>query len=235
VDHPAGAPEPFVTLQNPIIEGWTRMRATLLPGLLSAIRHNLNQGSRDICLFELGRVFRGLGKGELPEVRESLALVATGGVMEAGKAAPSRETDFFDLKGGLEAAIEAINLPPLDYEAADIKHLRAGQAAAVSVNGAGVGSIGRLAETISGEYKFRQPVFVAEVDLTALLAVNESAVLYSPLPRFPSIQRDVSLLLDRKTTVAALLRAVDDQRVENCLGAKFVGLYEGEGIPEGKR
>jgi phenylalanyl-tRNA synthetase beta chain len=60
-------------------------------------------------------------------------------------------------------------------------------------------------------------------------------VLYSPLPRFPSIVRDVSLLVDRKVTVAELLRAVADQRVENSAGANLVGTYEGEGIPEDKR
>ncbi|HVS21990.1 MAG TPA: hypothetical protein VHD88_09095, partial [Pyrinomonadaceae bacterium] len=68
-----------------------------------------------------------------------------------------------------------------------------------------------------------------------LLAVNQAAVLYSPLPRFPAITRDVSLLLDRKTTVAELLRAANDRQVDNFLGAKFVGTYQGEGIPEGKR
>src|SRR5205823_4655099 len=106
--------ERFVGLQNPIIENWTRMRPTLLPGLLAAVRHNLNQGTRDVCLFELGRIFRAARKGNLPEEREALALVVTGGRVAAGKAAPSRETDFYDLKGALEAAIEAMNLPPVD-------------------------------------------------------------------------------------------------------------------------
>ena len=90
-------------------------------------------------------------------------------------------------------------------------------------------------DTIAGQYKFRQPIFIAEVDLTAFLKSEELPVLYSPLPRFPSIQRDVSLLLDRKVTVAELLRAAKDQSSENRAGAKFVGTYEGEGIAEGKR
>jgi phenylalanyl-tRNA synthetase beta chain len=225
----------FVTLQNPIIEDWTRMRPTLLPGLLSAVRHNLNQGNRDISLFELGRVFCARSGGELPDERECLALVATGGILEAGKAAPARDCDFYDLKGALDAAVEALKVPSLEYEAARVKHLRAGQAAAISVKGQRVGSLGKLAESIAAEYKFKQTVFVAEIDLTALLEIPETAVLYSPLPRFPSIVRDVSLLLNRKVTVAELLRAAKDQSSENCAGVKFVGTYEGEGIAEGKR
>ena len=139
------------------------------------------------------------------------------------------------MKGGLETAIEALKRPSLDYEAADVKHLRSGQAAAVSINGKRVGSIGRLAETTAAAYKFRQPIFLAEVDLTALLEIRETPVLYSRLPRFPSIVRDVSLLLDRKITVAELLRAANDQKAENCVGARFVGAYEGANLPEGKR
>ena len=228
-------PEKFVTLRNPIIEDWTRMRPSLLPGLLNAVRHNLNQGTRDVSLFELGRAFRAGKKGELPVEREVLTLAATGGVLEADKAGAPRDFDFYDLKGALDTAREALRLPGLDYHAAEVKHLRAGQSAAVSINGTRIGSIGRLAEAAAGIHKFRQPVFVAEIDLTALLEIKELPVLYARLPRFPSIVRDVSLLVDRKVTVGELILAANVQKVENCVGVMFVGVYEGEGIPEGKR
>ena len=225
----------LVTLTNPIVEEASRMRQTLLPGLLNSIRHNINHGIRDVCLFELGRLFVANEPGQLPREREALALAATGGAVAADRAQADRELDFFDLKGALEAGVTAMNLPPLDFASAEVIHLQPGQAAEISFNGVRVGSIGRLAETIAGQFKFRQPIFIAEVDLTTLLEIEELPVLYSPLPRFPSILRDVSLLLDRKITVAELLRAVHDQKVEHFVGAKFVGTYEGEGIPEGKR
>src|SRR5438874_4357922 len=223
--------ENLVTLTNPIIEEASRMRQTLLPGLLNSVRHNINHGIRDVCLFELGRLFAANEPGELPREREALALVSTGGVVNADQAQAEREIDFFDLKGALEAGVASMNLPPLDFASAEVTHLQPGQAAGISFKGVRVGSIGRLAETVAGQYKFRQPIFVAEVDLTALLETEELPVLYSPLPRFPSILRDVSLLLDRKISVGELLRAVHDQRVEHFVGAKFVGTYEGEGIP----
>jgi phenylalanyl-tRNA synthetase beta chain len=225
----------LVTLANPIIEEASVMRQTVLPGLLNSIRHNLNHGSRNVCLFETGCVFAVSEPGKLPREREAFALVATGGIVEAGRAEVGREIDFFDLKGALESANEAMNLPPLDFETAAVKHLRPGQSAAISAGGERVGSIGRLAETVAAAHKFRQAVFVAEVDLTALLEIKALPALYSPLPRFPSIVRDVSLLVDRKVTLADLLRAVKDQRIEQCIGASFVGAYEGEGIPDNKR
>jgi phenylalanyl-tRNA synthetase beta chain len=225
-----------VTLTNPIIEDASRMRQTLLPGLLNAVRHNLNHGMRDVCLFETGRVFTGSSDGsQLPDEREALALVATGGTLEADRAQAARDLDFFDVKGALESGIEAINLPKTDFAAAAVKHLRPGQAAVVRAKGVPVGSIGRLAEAVSANYKFRQPVFVAEVDLTALLAMPEEPVLYSPLPRFPSIVRDVSLLVDRQVSVGELVSSAEKQSGTHFIAAKFVGTYEGEGIPDNQR
>jgi len=226
----------LVTLTNPIIEEASRMRQTLLPGLLNSIRHNLNHGSRDVRLFETGRIFAAsTAAQQLPAEREALALVATGGLLEANRAQAARELDFFDLKGALEAAIEALNLPPMNFDAATVKHLRPGQSAAITANRLPLGYLGRLAEEIAGEFKFRQPVFVAELDLTALLEMVERPVLYSPLLRFPSIVRDVSLLVDRRVSVAELIRTAQRQTFDYFGGATLVGTYEGEGIPEDKR
>jgi phenylalanyl-tRNA synthetase beta chain len=227
--------EHFVTLQNPIVETWSRMRPSLLPGLLNAVRHNLNQGPRDVCLFELGRLFRVTERGELPAERQALGLVATGGALQADKATPIRDLDFFDVKGALCVAAEAMSLPPLTFEAGAVKHLRAGQSAIVQLNGASIGSIGRLAEETATAHKFRQAVFVAEIDLTTLLQCPEQPVLYAPLPRFPSVTRDVSLLVDRRITVAELLQAAAQKKGGQCERVMFVGVYEGAGIPETRR
>ena len=76
----------LVSLNNPILDDATRMRPTLLPGLLESVRHNLNHGSRDVRLFEIGRIFAGSEVGELPAEREALGMVATGGSLEEGRA-----------------------------------------------------------------------------------------------------------------------------------------------------
>ena len=224
-----------VVLMNPIIEEASQMRQTLLPGLLKSVQHNLNRGRRNVCLFELGRVFAALHQRELPTEREALALVATGGLMLADRAQPERDLDFYDLKGALEAGVEAMNLPRLDFQAAEVKHLRPGQSAMIRLGNTTVGSLGRLSESIVGEYKFRQSVFVAEIDLTALLESKELPVLYSPLARFPSVVRDVSLLVGRKLTATELIRAVSEQQPRHFVKTEFVGTYEGEGIPDDKR
>ena len=226
----------FVTLKNPIIEEAVRMRPTLLPGLLEAVRHNLNHGVRDVRLFEIGRIFAASAMGELPLEREAFGIVATGGVLEADRAQAARETDFYDLKGALAAAIAGMNLGPLRFEKGSAKHLRVGQSASLTLaDGTPVGLIGRLAESVATGYKFRQPVYVAEIDLTELVASEEFEVHYHPLPRYPSVVRDLTLLLDRKIAVAEMLGTIAEQEVAECRGALLVDTYAGENIPAGNR
>lgn len=231
-----GADGRFVTLSNPIIEGASRMRATLLPGLLAATRHNFNHGTRDVRLFEMGRVFAAAAEGEArPAEREAFGLCATGGATEAGRAAAQREIDFYDLKGALEAACEALNLPPLDFAAHPARHLREGQSARVSLEGRAVGWAGRLSDEIAAVYKFRQPVYIAEVSLSALLDSTETPVHYSPLARFPAVARDLTLVVESRATFDRMRRAVAELELENVGVVELVYVYEGERVPEGKR
>jgi len=226
----------LVSLENPITEESTRMRPTLLPGLLASVRNNFNHGTRDVRLFEIGRVFAASAGDELPVERDALGLVATGARTEEGRAQSTSEIDFYDLKGALEAAVDAMKLGSLEFDKATIKHLRAGQAATIKLaDGAEIGSIGRLADSIAAPYKFRQPIYVAELDLTALLDSEPRAIQYKPLPRFPSVVRDVTLLISRDVSLSELLRAVDSDAVADYAGAQLVGTYEGKNIPESKR
>jgi phenylalanyl-tRNA synthetase beta chain len=230
--HDHGQPQ----LDNPIIEDAAWMRSTLLPGLLSSIRHNLNHGIRDVRLFEIGRVFAISKAGELPDEELALALVATGGAVEEDRAQADRELDFFDLKGALEAAVDWMNVSPLSFKQAPARHLRAGQSAAIgTADGKPIGSIGRLAENIAAQYKFRQPVYVLELDLGALLNGPVKAIQYAPLPRYPSVTRDISLLVDRNVALDDIFAMVTKQQVAACRNVKLVGTFEGGNIDPSKR
>jgi phenylalanyl-tRNA synthetase beta chain len=229
----------FVTLSNPIIEGARLMRPSLLPGLLEATRHNFNHGTRDVRLFETGRVFAtGNASEENDELRpnevEAFALLITGEALEEGKAA-GRAADFFDLKGALEAATDAMRVGELEFEFGSVRHLREGQSARVKLSGREIGNAGRLSEELTASYKFRQPVYVAEVSLTALLATGEQLARYTPLPRFPGAARDASFVADRAVPFGEMRRAILSLGIEECRGVALVDVYEGANMPEGKR
>jgi phenylalanyl-tRNA synthetase beta chain len=187
-------------------------------------------------LFEIGRVFAGSTTGEVPLERDAWALIATGGAIEEGHAGATREVDFFELKGALEVGIDAMKLEPLRFENGNVKHLREGQSAKIMLaDGNAIGSIGRLSEAIAASYKFRQPVYLAELDLTALLDSEKRTIQYRPLPRYPSVVRDLTLILSRDVSFSELVQAIDSEHIVDYSLTKLVGTYEGESIPEGKR
>src|SRR5215213_1796525 len=223
-------------LANPIIEEAAWMRSTLLPGLLNSLRHNCNHGNRDVRLFEIGRIFSLSKTGELPDENLALAAVATGSALEEDRAQGERELDFFDLKGVLQAAVDWMNLSPLKFDSSSIRQLRAGQSAMISCgDGTAIGTIGRLAENVAASYKFRQPVYVFELDLGVLLSGPAKQIQYSPLPRYPSVTRDISLLVDRNVALDEIFAAVNNQHVADCRSVKLVGTFEGGNIQSSKR
>jgi len=228
--------EKFVTLKDSIIEGATRMRPSLLSGLLDAVRTNLNHQTRDLKLFEIGKVFSASEKeNDLPNERELFALVLTGNETLQNQAMPLREFDFYDAKGAMEAAISSLNLSSLDFEPKNVSHLRNGQSAEISLNGKAVGTIGRLNDEIAAAYKFRQPIFVAEVDLQTLLESKEQTIFYQPLPVYPSIVRDVSLLVKRGVSFAEIQKAIVEQNFELLRSVEFVDVFEGKGVASDER
>ena len=228
--------EKFVTLEDSIIEGATRMRPSLLSGLLNAVRTNLNHQKRDLKLFEIGKVFSASEKeNDLPNERELFALVLTGNETLQNKTMPLREFDFYDAKGAMEAAVSSLNLSSLVFEPKNVSHLRRGQSAEISLNGKAVGTIGQLNDEIASVYKFRQPVFVAEVDLQTLLESKEQTVVYRPLTVYPSIVRDVSLLVKRSVSFAEIKNAIVEQNFELLRSVEFVDVYEGKGVASDER
>jgi len=223
--------EQFITLRDSVIEGALRMRPSLLPGLLAAVRTNFNHKRRDISLFEIGKVFAAKrGEDRLPNERELLSIIMTGSEVFQERALPGRALDFYDAKGAIEAALNSAGVNDVEFAESTVKHLRLGQSAAISVNGKDFGYIGRLNDDIAAAYKFKQPIFAAEVDLETLLTINRPPIVYRPLPKFPSIVRDVSLIAKRNVSYTAIKDAIIDQDVEICRSVQFVDVYEGKGI-----
>ncbi len=228
--------EKFVSIKDPIIEGASRMRPSLLSGLLDAVRVNFNHQNKNIKLFEIGKVFgKTRSESGLPKEQEILGLVVTGNETFEDKAMTSRNLDFYDIKGALDACIDSIKLPKLNYSSKEIKHLQKGQSSEISFNGRAVGSIGKLNSELTGKYKFKQPVFVAEVDLQILLDNAEKPAFYRPLPIYPSIIRDVSLITKRSLSFEEIRAEINKLGFELCKKVEFVDVYEGKGMADDER
>jgi phenylalanyl-tRNA synthetase beta chain len=222
-------------LCNPIDATQAEMRTTLLGGLLDALLRNLHHGTRNVRLFEVGKCFLRDDGAERPLEPENLALVATGARNESDWQAAATRLEFYDVKGALEAVAESLHLPPLNFTPIRaVPYLHPGRAAVISLGDEMVGHVGQLHPQVATRYKFKQPVFIAELNLGTLLQAEVREARYQPLPKFPTVSRDLALLIDRAVTWAELagaIRALELPQLENL---RLFDLYAGKELPTGK-
>ncbi|HKE03618.1 MAG TPA: phenylalanine--tRNA ligase subunit beta, partial [Blastocatellia bacterium] len=186
-----------LALLNPIDETQAHMRVTLLGGLLDALERNFNQGARNARLFEIGKCFMIMDEEEeRPLEMERLGMVATGARNEDDWQAAASSNhgggggriDFYDLKGAIESVAEAMGLPALEFEPDETcEFLHPGRRAEVRLGQEVIGVMGQLHPRIAARYKFKQPVFVADLNLRMMLLADRAEVRYHPLPKFPTV------------------------------------------------
>lgn len=223
-----------VSLSNPIDVDLGQMRTNLLGGLLEALARNFNQGTRNVRLFEFGKCFAH-ADDERPVETERLALVATGARNADDWQAAAVRLDFYDVKGVLETLAEALSIKDLSFSVeGSFGYLHPGRAALISQGPHAIGRVGQLHPSIASSYKFKQPVFVAELDFGALLKGERSEARYRPLPKFPQAQRDVAALLATSVSFAALETAIYGLALPELKSVRVFDLYAGKELPAGK-
>jgi len=233
-----------LALLNPIDETQAHMRVTLLGGLLNALERNFNQGARNARLFEIGKCFMIMDEEEeRPLEMERLGMVATGARNEDDWQAAASSNhgggggriDFYDLKGAIESVAEAMGLPALEFEPDETcEFLHPGRRAEVRLGQEVIGVMGQLHPRIAARYKFKQPVFVAHLNLRMMLLADRAEVRYHPLPKFPTVVRDLALLIDTGVPFADVELAIDELEIPELVEVKLFDLYAGKELPQGK-
>jgi phenylalanyl-tRNA synthetase beta chain len=225
---------PAATLLNPIDVDQSEMRGSLITGLLDAVRNNFNQGTRDVKLFEMGRVFRRVAGRERPEERELLGMAMTGSAFPDDWR-DERQIEFFDLKGAVEVVLSTLNVSGFTIDRARVEYLHPGQSAVLWRDGIEVARFGRLHPRAASVYKFRQPVFIGELELETLLALPADQVRFVALPRFPAASRDVSALLPEAISWREIEDAVKGLGIAELVSVRLFDTYQGREMPEGFR
>ncbi len=223
---PGGA---IVPISNPLSAQFSVLRPSLLPGLLSAVAHNRNRERVDVCLFELGATVTRSGESR------RVAVAWTGDASSSHWSGGRRNADFFDVKGLVERVGEALQVD-LTFDAASIPpYLIRGRAATVAAGNRQVGALGMLAPPIatSAGVPTNEDVYVAELDLDALAAVRSAAPRKAkPLPRFPSIARDISIIIDDILPAATVRGTIRSAAPETLVSVREFDRYQGKGVPE---
>jgi len=221
-----------VALKNPLSSEMNVMRASLLPGLLSAVAHNQNRQQLDIRLFEVGMVFLNNEKAmTLDNIHQhqKIAMVITGRRFPERWSHEGHNVDFFDLKGDLQGLIG----DRLMFDAAAIPGLQAGQSAMLSVAGQTIGFMGLLEPGSTKAFQLKAPVFVAELDLALAQARLVPDVL--EISKYPEVRRDIAILVARNVSAQALRQDIEASAGIGLINLKLFDVYMGEGIDPDKK
>ena len=222
----------LIGVGNPLSEDLTHLRSTLAAGLVSSLRTNFNFGSREVRLFELGKVFQ---SGPEPLESNHLGLVASGSAERQFWAQQTREFTFFHMKGLIQE-LGGILGEEFRFQAAQIRFLQQGVSAAVTdVSGQVVGWVGRLNPILEQDYKLNQPVFIAELDLQRFLKDDRPEPRYKDLDRFPSSDRDLSFLVDNGIEYGTIIDAIKALNILELRDIQAIDFYHGPKLPTGKK
>jgi phenylalanyl-tRNA synthetase beta chain len=223
---------------NPLAEDASTMRSNGIVSMASALEWNLNHGQRNLRLFEIGRAYE-LHNGE-PKETPVLTIGATGLAREKTIWEAAREYSFADLKGDLDRIGELAG--GLAWKAGGPSWLAGARAAKISLahgNGSAAldGHAGQLARRIADEFKLRQEAFVAELRLEPLLEAvdrRSAALRFKPLPRYPAVERDFSLILPDGVTFAQVAETIRGLQIGEVETVEAADLFRGGQIPAGK-
>jgi len=223
-----------IVLSNPSSREVSVLRSMLLPSLLTVARRNLNYRAERIRIFEIGKVFlRAEGEALFSEKFE------VGGLLIGTRDEPfwggeQEYTDFFDFKGVLEACVRGVSAGKMDVRPIEAPTYETGYAADVLLNGEAIGTFGKVDAGIASTFDIGEECFAFSLDFATLVA-HLGTPTFRPLPRFPAVDRDLAVVVDRATSSGELIHAILSVNPELIESARIFDVYVGEQVPSGKK
>lgn len=219
----------FIRLKNPISSELSVMRTTLWCGLLNAALYNTKRQQSRVRLFETGLRF--IKKGNETVQQKMLSGLVLGNVISEQWAEKSRKVDFFDLKGDLEVLFSLSDCN-VTYRAVKHSTLHPGQSAEIlNAEGEFIGVMGMLHPTLEKSLGFETPVFLFELDQS--LVFKKQIPKFEALSKFPSVRRDMALMVEEKVTIAEITGSIRSCNERNIKDIQIFDIYRGEGVADG--
>ena len=212
-------------IQNPLGEDTSIMRTIALPSMLEILSRNNAYHNKAVKLYELAKIYLPVAGQPLPEEPKMLVL----GTYGAGET-------FFTLKGELEAIFTGLRLKKAEYTAVkDNPSYHPGRCAKVSIDGVDVGVMGQVHPLAAANYGIDTDVYCAEINFTKLFEMQLPDATYTPLPKYPTVSRDLSLVCSEDVTVAQAEAVITAAAGKLLRDVKLFDIYRGPGVPEGKK
>ena len=236
-----GQVEDLVSVNNPISEELSVLRAHLVPGLLGAVAHNLNHGQTSLRLFEVGRCFAGPLTDDGVTEYWSMAIALTGSQRRDHWKDVSTPVDFYDLKGIVEHVTKQMAWPKWQWGAGKSPGIDQ-SATALIRNGAGgnipAGWAGRISADTAQTFDIDAEVWVVELNIDKPIGLPHPTTPYRPVSRFPGGSRDVALVLPEGSNygvVETTVRAAAAEAMLPLASITLIEIYKGDEIPPGHR
>ncbi|MBU3848673.1 MAG: phenylalanine--tRNA ligase subunit beta [Candidatus Acinetobacter avistercoris] len=222
-----------LALANPISSDLAVMRSTLLSSLIPCVQYNINRQQSRVRFFELGLRFDYQDAANIHELKQipTLAMIAVGAKTNESWHAKPQAMDFFDLKGEVEEVLAAGRINA-EYVRSERVWLHPGQSAEILVDGKSIGYLGRLHPSLEEKLDLGT-TWVAELDQLAVLQTYVSN--FTELSRFPSVRRDIALLINDKINVSEIQQLIEKVGGELLDSTWLFDVYTGQGVEEGKR
>ena len=231
---------PVIELANPLSEEASLMRSSLVPGMLNMLAYNLNRGSEDVRLFEMGDVYEALGDATIERGGICLGVTVSalkhgipqGGVLDTSKNKDANDLDIFrSFKGDVETLLREFQNKSLAFDVQTSDYYHPGQSARALMNGEPVAQFGQLHPQVAADRKLRQEVFLAEIFADRLCQHRLREILYQPLPRFPGVERDFSFFFDDAVTFEKIQSAVRGLSLPELRSFSPVEIFRGGSVP----
>ncbi len=225
----------LVRIKNPLVEDQSVMRTTIVFGLLDAMKKNNNNGSFDLKMFEMGRIFIDREGEELPEEKNMLAGLLTG-VMSDDLWGNKINADFYDLKGALENIFYDFKLTNYYYNSSISEtFLHPGKSCGIYVGESLAGYMGQVHPDILERMDLRNHAYVFEINLDILASQVNNTIRFREISKFPAVTRDVAFLIPAVTETNHMIDIVLRQQEELLENVVIFDIYAGKGISEGMK
>ncbi|AFS71133.1 phenylalanine--tRNA ligase subunit beta [Exiguobacterium antarcticum] len=218
-----------VKLAMPISEARSTLRTSLIPGLLEVAQHNVARQHADLAYYELGSVYlqRDASLETLPLEQEVVAGVMVGVAEQHRVHGTFVKTDFFVMKGIVETLAEALDVS-LTYEAVGMPSMHPCRTARVFLSGEAIGFVGQVHPGLSKEEYGLKEVYVFELD--AMLLHSKDQLVYQEISRFPSMTRDVAIVLPRSVTASEVENVITQAAGPLLQQVELFDVYTGENV-----
>jgi phenylalanyl-tRNA synthetase beta chain len=214
----------YIKLMNPLGEDYSTMRTTLLPNMLDLLSRNYNRGVESMYAYEIGNTFipKSLPITELPDEKQVLSLGCYGSI------------DFYEIKDVVEQTLGRLGIDGIDYiREENNPTFHPGRTARLIYRGNDLGVIGEIHPDVLKNYGMKSRIYAGQIDFDKIVELNNLEIKYKPLPKYPSMARDIALVVKEDVLVGDIEKIIIKHGGDLIEDIKLFDIYRGDQILEG--